>query len=315
MRIVFMGTPDFAVPSLQVVAEEHELLAVVTQPDRKRDRGQKVQFSPVKQQALAYGVPIFQPEKINSAKFIGTLTELSPEAIVVVAFGQKIPRKILQLPPYGCINVHASLLPQYRGAAPIQYAIMNGDSITGVTTMYLSEEWDAGDIILQSEETILPTDTGATLHDRLASKGAQLLSETLRQIAAGTAPRIPQDHTAATYAYKLTKEDGNINWHLPAVRIANLVRGLNPWPGAYTYYGDEMIKVWHATAAGNDSNPPGLVLDVSPKGIAVGTPNGVVLLHQLQRQCSRVMNAYDLANGLRLKAGQFFHSENDCDNA
>ena len=171
MQVVFMGTPEFAVPSLEVVANQHQLLAVVTQPDRKRDRGQKVQFSPVKEAALKYNVPIYQPEKVNTQQFRAVMAQYQPEIIVVVAFGQKIPKALLELPVHGCINVHASLLPKYRGAAPIQYAIINGDQVTGITTMYLSEGWDEGDMILQAEEPILATDTAGTLHDRLAQKG------------------------------------------------------------------------------------------------------------------------------------------------
>jgi len=312
MRVVFMGTPDFAVPSLEITAKEHELLAVVTQPDRKRDRGQNVKFSPIKDRALAYDVPIYQPEKVSTSEFIALMEQLNPDVIVVVAFGQKIPKALLELPAHGCINVHASLLPQYRGAAPIQYAIINGDQKTGVTTMYLNEGWDEGDMILQAEEPIYPSDTAGTLHDRLAVKGAELLGETLRQIEAGTAPRIPQDHEQATYAYKLEKSDGEIDWNLNAVNIHNLVRGLNPWPTAYTYLGKEMLKLWETEVVSSREYPPGEILEISPQGILVGTPQGGLLLKQVQRQGSRMMAAYDAANGLRMKVGQVLgaHHEN-----
>ena len=311
MRVVFMGTPDFAVPSLEITAKEHELLAVVTQPDRKRDRGQNVKFSPIKDRALAYDVPIYQPEKVSTSEFIALMEQLNPDVIVVVAFGQKIPKALLELPAHGCINVHASLLPQYRGAAPIQYAIINGDQKTGVTTMYLNEGWDEGDMILQAEEPIYPSDTAGTLHDRLAVKGAELLGETLRQIEAGTAPRIPQDHEQATYAYKLEKSDGEIDWNLNAVNIHNLVRGLNPWPTAYTYLGKEMLKLWETEVVGSREYPPGEILEISPQGILVGTPQGGLLLKQVQRQGSRMMAAYDAANGLRMKVGQVLGAHHD----
>ncbi|MFY9202438.1 MAG: methionyl-tRNA formyltransferase, partial [Limnochordia bacterium] len=204
MRIIFMGTPEFAVPSLDAAARRHQLLAVVTQPDRRSGRGQKLQFSPVKERALQYQVPIYQPEKVNTPGFLEEMAKYEPDAIIVVAFGHKIPKAMLELPSHGCINVHASLLPKYRGAAPIHHAIMNGERVTGVTTMYLSEGWDEGDLILQAEEPILPTDTAGTLHDRLALKGAALLAETLDLLNAGTAPRVPQDHQQATYAPKLS---------------------------------------------------------------------------------------------------------------
>jgi len=306
MQVVFMGTPEFAVPSLEVVANQHQLLAVVTQPDRKRDRGQKVQFSPVKEAALKYNVPIYQPEKVNTQQFRAVMAQYQPEIIVVVAFGQKIPKALLELPVHGCINVHASLLPKYRGAAPIQYAIINGDQVTGITTMYLSEGWDEGDMILQAEEPILATDTAGTLHDRLAQKGAVLLGETLDLISTGNAPRIPQNHEEATYAYKLSKADGEINWQLPAVKIADLVRGLNPWPTAYTFFNAEKIKVWEASPAGQNQGAPGEILAISPDGILVGTGAGSLLLKKLQRQGARILDAHDVANGLRLSIGQKF---------
>ncbi len=306
MRVIFMGTPEFAVPSLEVVAEEHQLLAVVTQPDRKRGRGQQVRYSPVKKEALKYEVPVHQPEKVNTSQFITAMAEYEPDVIVVVAFGQKIAKPLLELPIHGFINVHASLLPKYRGAAPIQYAIINGDHVTGVTTMYLSEGWDEGDMILQAEEPVLPTDTAGTLHDRLAKSGAALLAETLDLIAAGQAPRIPQEHEHATYAYKLTKSDGEIDWRLPAIKIANLVRGLNPWPTAYTFFDAETIKIWEASPAAQGLYLPGEILAISPEGILVGTGNGSLLLKKLQRQGTRVLDAYDVANGLRLRAGQKF---------
>lgn len=311
MRVVFMGTPDFAVPSLEAVMAKHQLAAVVTQPDRRQNRGQKLQYSPVKRIALAYNIPTYQPNRINTEQFYRTLTKLAPDVIVVVAFGQKIPADILELPVHGCINVHASLLPKYRGAAPIQHAIMNGERITGVSTMYLSEGWDEGDIILQLEEPISLTDTASTLHHRLAVKGAAVLAETLEKIALGEAPRIPQNHALATYAPKLEKKDGEIDWKQPAAVLFNYVRGMNPWPTAYTYFQNELIKIWAAEIGDDAEHYPGKIGDINKDGIIVGTGKGALLLKELQRQGSRRMSAYDIANGLRLKIGQSLGAESD----
>lgn len=310
MRVVFMGTPEFAVPSLQVVGEEHQLLAVVTQPDRKQGRGQRVRFSAIKELALDYNVPIYQPERVGTKSFVKILQDLKPDIIVVVAFGQKITNDILALPIHGCINVHSSLLPKYRGAAPIQYAIINGETVTGVSTMYLSEEWDAGDVILQAEEEISHNDTAGQLHDRLAIKGAQLLGETLKKIQAGVAPRIPQNHAKATYAPKLEKDDGLINWNDSAKNICNLIRGMNPWPVAYFNYNDSVIRVWQGSIIASNNRDEaieiGRIIDITDQGIVVGTSEGMVVLEKLQRQGARPVSGRDLANGLRLEIGQNF---------
>lgn len=305
MRIVFMGTPDFAVPSLKVVASQHQLLAVVTQPDRPKGRGRKVTYSPVKQFALDLDVPIFQPAKVSEHQFIEALTQLEPDCIVVVAFGQKIPRDILELPPDGCINVHGSLLPKYRGAAPIHRAIVDGEQKTGVTTMYLSEKWDAGDIILQSEEPIGPNDTAGTMHDRLMVRGAELLGKTLREVEAGIAPRIPQDEAMATYAFKLTKDEAKVNWHLSAAQLERFVRGMNPWPTAYTHYRSEKIKLWHVTQLAGNAKP-GQVVELTDQAIIVGCNEGLLSLNRVQRENSRQMSGRELANGLRLSVGDEF---------
>src|SRR5690554_6221604 len=223
MRVVFMGTPEFAVPSLEVLLAEHEVVAVVTQPDRRAGRGQQVRFSPIKQVALKHDVPVLQPERVSRPEVMEELAEYEADLFVVVAFGQKIPDRLLTMPRYGCVNVHSSLLPKYRGAAPINAAIVHGDSVTGVTTMYMDSGWDTGDIILQAEEPILPRDTAGALHDRLMVKGAELLRETVRQIAAGNAPRKPQDHGAASYAFKLSKDDSYVDFKEPADRLDRLI--------------------------------------------------------------------------------------------
>lgn len=311
MRVVFMGTPEFAVPCLQTLHDQHQVVAVVTQPDRRSGRGQKIQYSPVKNQALAYNIPIYQPAKVSTNDFYQAMVDLQPDVIIVVAFGQKIPNRMLNLAKHGCINVHSSLLPKYRGAAPIHRAIINGDKLTGVTTMYLSEGWDEGDIILQAKTEITLEDTAGSLHDRLADLGSQLLLETLEQITNGSAPRIAQDHTLASFAPKLDKDDGEIDWQKSAEELGNFIRGMNPWPTAYTSYEDQTIKVWRASVIDNwDSTEveiiPGKILAIDSDGILVGTGKGILRLEQLQRQGARAMDALDLANGLRLKVGKYF---------
>ncbi len=305
MNIVFMGTPEFAVPSLAIAAQEHAVTSVVTQPDRAKGRGHRVQFSPVKSKALELGLPVHQPQKVANADFVDKLRQENPDVIVVVAFGQKIPGSILQLAPHGCINVHGSLLPKYRGAAPIHRAIADGCRQTGVTTMYLSEQWDAGDIILQRTMDIAASDTAGTLHDRMMHVGAELLGETLRQLEAGTAPRIPQDHEQATYAFKLSKDDGRLNWTEPASKLANLVRGMDPWPGAFTYFKDSPLKIRRAAAVPGQGTPAE-VQRIDEYGIIVGTGAGLLRLEEVQRPGSRWLQGRDAANGLRIQPGDTF---------
>ena len=236
MRIVFMGTPDFSVPALKALVEAgHEVAAVVTQPDRPRGRGKELQMTPVKVQALAYGIPVYQPEKVKDPAFVEILRNLQPEVIVVIAFGQILSRDILDLPPYGCINIHASLLPKYRGAAPIQWAVIDGEKETGVTTMMMDVGLDTGDML---EKTIIPLDpkeTGGSLFDKLSQAGGPLILSTLEKLKAGTAVRTPQTDEDSTYAKMLTKSLGQIDWSMEAAAIERLIRGLNPWPSAYTF--------------------------------------------------------------------------------
>lgn len=302
MRILFMGTPEFAVPSLQVLLDAHEVAAVVTQPDRRAGRGQRVVFSPVKQLALEHNLPVLQPERLTQPGVAEELASFGADLFVVVAFGQKIPDEILALPKYGCINVHSSLLPKYRGAAPINAAIVNGDAVTGVTTMYLGSGWDDGDIILQAEEKISPRDTAGELHDRLKLKGAQLLLETVRQIEAGIAPRIPQDDAAATYAFKLKKEDGWVDFQRSAKELDRLIRGMNPWPTAHTSIGGELVKIWQAQPQPAQGEP-GEVLAVDGQGLLVACGEGSLYLEKVQRPNGKVISGLDFANGLRLQVG------------
>lgn len=248
MRIIFMGTPEFAVPSLKALyTSGHEIAAVVTQPDRPKGRGHKLTPPPVKLAAQEAGLHVYQPVRIRDPEFIDTLKRVSPQLIAVVAFGQILPKDILELPVYGCINVHASILPKYRGAAPIHWAVINGETETGVTIMQMDEGLDSGDIILSEKIPVSPEDTTGTVHDKLAGLGAQLLVKAVQLISEGRAERIPQDHGAATYAPLLNKDTEKIDWAKSAVEICNLVRGLNPWPGAYTLLRDKILKIWQAS--------------------------------------------------------------------
>ncbi len=245
LSIVFMGTPHFAVPSLQILIDHSEsIVSVVTQPDRPVGRGQKVKLPPIKEIALAHSLPVLQPEKVRDRVFIENLKALSPDLIIVVAFGQILPRSILDIPRFGCINVHASLLPEYRGAAPINWVLINGETATGVTIMLLDEGMDTGDILLQKPLAITPDDTAITLHDRLALAGAQLLGEALDQLQTRRWKQIPQDHTKATYAPALKKDDGCIHWDKSAKEISNQIRGMNPWPGCFTFYRGKLLKIF-----------------------------------------------------------------------
>jgi len=261
MRIVFMGTAELACPCLEAVAGQ--VVGVVTQPDRPKGRDLQLAPPPVKVTATQLGLPVIQPEKIREPGALDVLRGWQPDLIAVVAYGQILPREILELPRHGCINVHTSLLPRWRGAAPIQFALLYGDAQTGVTTMYLNEKMDEGDIILQHAEPIHPADTSATLHDRLAGCGARLLAETVELVAAGRAPRIPQDPARVTYARKISKEAGRIDWSKPAVEIERQIRAFNPWPGAYTMIGDLLVKIWRAEITGEGTLR---LLEVQPAG-------------------------------------------------
>ncbi|BBB93029.1 MAG TPA: methionyl-tRNA formyltransferase [Methylomusa anaerophila] len=308
LRTVFMGTPDFAVPCLNMlVNENYDIASVVTQPDRPKGRGQKLAFSPVKEAALAYNLTLWQPAKIKSDEFIRQLEEARPDVIVVVAFGQLLPKKILALPPLGCINVHASLLPEYRGAAPIHWAVINGETQSGITTMYMDAGLDTGDMILKAEIPIAPDDTTGRLHDKLKELGAKLLSETLKLMALGKVPRQAQDNSKATYAPLLTREIEKINWQMPAPSIHNLVRGLNPWPGAYCCHNEKKLKVWQTKVANTDSmcSMPGRIAALGSEGIIVETGKGLLELVEVQPESKRKMKAWECVRGYCLDVGTF----------
>lgn len=302
-----MGTPDFAVPCLDMLIQDGHQVTVVTQPDRPQGRGRKVYHSAVKIAAQNYGLNIMQPESVRDAAFLAALQQVSPEIIVVVAFGQLLPVSVLTLPPAGCINVHASLLPRYRGAAPIQWAIMNGEEETGVTTMFMAAGMDTGDIILQAKTIISPEETAGELCRRLAAMGAETLRKTLQLLVQGKAPRIPQDASLATYAPLLRHEHEWIDWSRSAKQIHNQIRALNPRPGAYTKHRGRVLKCWYSqvlAVAGEKKAPPGTVAAVNEDGISVYTGLGTLLLTYVQPESKTRMHAADYARGYKLQPGE-----------
>ncbi|GAB6157373.1 methionyl-tRNA formyltransferase [Desulfotomaculum varum] len=306
MRIVFMGTPDFAAHSLKaLLAAGKQVVAVVTQPDKPKGRGKQLQPPPVKQLALANRLPILQPDSIRTQEFLQNLQALRPDCLVVVAYGKILPPAVLALPPRGCINLHASLLPRYRGAAPIHWAVINGETETGVTTMFMDQGMDTGDMILKQRVAIGPDDTVGMLHDQLAVVGAELLVKTLDLLEQGLAPRTPQDHSQATYAPMLQKEHELIHWDKPAGDIHNQVRGMNPWPGTYTIWGDKILKIWQTRVLGSESvtAQPGTVLEADSSGILVQTGCGHLLITELQLQGSKKMAAETFLRGKPIDPG------------
>lgn len=304
LRTVFLGTPEFAVPSLLALQEVTDLLAVVTQPDRPKGRGRQVAPPPVAGVARARGLRVLQPLRLKTPSVLDTLATLGPDVIVTVAYGKLIPDEILALPPLGCINLHPSLLPKYRGASPIQHAIADGQTEGGVTVIYQSDELDAGDIILQRRVPIDPDDTARTLEVRLARIGAQALVEALDLLALGQAPRRPQDPSQATYVGKLTKAHGRIDWHRSAEVLANFVRAMDPWPSAYTSHRGELLKVWRASVV-DASGPPGTVVEIRRgQGFVVATGSGGFLVREVQPGDRRRMTADEYARGARLEVGE-----------
>jgi methionyl-tRNA formyltransferase len=306
--IVYMGTPDFAVPTLTALHHSrHAVAAVVTQPDRPKGRGRRLTPPPVKRAAEGFGYPVFQPESVKSDAFFEAMGRLQPDLFVVVAMGQILPPRLLELPRLGAINVHASLLPRLRGAAPIQWAIINGDRESGVTTMQMDAGMDTGEMLLKAKTPISETDTAQSLHDRLAPLGAQLLIETLDRLADGTLEPEPQSADAATLAPMLCKEDGRIDWHRPAVEIDRLVRGMTPWPGAYTFCNDRRMRLYRtrplpleATAA------PGTIVQGFADELSVATGDGVLSVLEIQGASGKRMAIKDFLCGCDLCPGEVF---------
>ncbi|MTI79802.1 MAG: methionyl-tRNA formyltransferase [Firmicutes bacterium] len=305
MRIVYMGTPDFAAPCLEkIIEQKHEVLTVITQPDRPKGRGKKMQPPPVKVIAEKNNLPVYQPEKIRTTDFYQTLTELNPDLLVVVAYGKILPKEILHLPPLGCVNVHASLLPKYRGAAPIHWAVINGEEETGVTTMYMDEGMDTGDMIIAKSTPIGHNDTVGDIHDRLAELGAETLGETLKLIANGEAPRTPQDHSKATYAPMLKREHELIDWNRSAIELKNQILGMNPWPGTFTTLEDKVLKIWRAEIDEcHAGGQPGEVIRCDKDIFVVQTGEGCLGITELQLQGGKRMDACGFLCGRNIYTG------------
>ena len=305
MRIVFMGTPGFAVPSLEALLKsEDQVVGIVTQPDRPKGRGHRLTPPPVKVIAQRTGIPLLQPLKIKTPDFLDALAALRPDLIAVAAFGRILHAPILNLPPRGCVNVHGSLLPKYRGAAPVQWAIINGERETGITTMLMDEGMDTGPILLQERIPILPDDTAGTLAPRLAELGGRLLVETIRQLKAGMLTPRAQDPSQATTAPLLKKEDGVIDWSRSAQAIANRVRGLSPWPGAYTFLGHDRWNIWNTVANPTRSHEqPGTIIAVTKQSIQVATGEGMLEIVEIQTANSRRMNASQFLAGHHVGVG------------
>lgn len=309
MKILFCGTPEFAVPTLErLIDSPFRPVCVVTQPDRRRGRGQKIAPSPVKEVALAAGLPLHQPEKFNDHPTWRLLEEHRPDLAVVVAYAAKIGRRALSSVPKGWINLHPSLLPKYRGAAPMQWALMNGETRTGLTTFFLNEAWDAGPICLQEELAIHPEETYGELSDRCARLGADLILRSLELIAAGTEPRIPQDDSQATFAPLLTREDSLIDWTMPATTLTNRIRGLTPHPGARTETQGAVLRILSADALPDSGRglPVGTAAEVGPDGIIVQSGEGMLRINRLQPEGRPPMSVRDFLNGRRLEPGTRF---------
>ena len=308
MKVVFMGTPDFAVPSLEMLVNKHQVLAVFTQPDKPKGRGKKLAFSPVKEKALSYGLTVYQPEKIKELQFVELLNSLDADIFVVVAFGQILPESILNIPPKGCINVHGSLLPKYRGAGPIQWAVINGEKVTGVTTMYMEKGLDSGNMILKKEMEITEEDTYGSVSQKMSLLGAKALEETLEAIEKGQAPSIPQNPEEATYAPKIEKEFGHIVWDAPSGRIMNLIRGLDPQPSAYTFYQEEPIKIWKARIwnGGSENGQPGEVIQVNKNSFVIKTADGALEILELQAKGGKRMDTGAYLRGHEIILNSFF---------
>lgn len=305
MKVIFMGTPDFSVGTLEAIIEAgHEITAVVTQPDKPKGRGKAMQFTPVKEVALAHGIPVYQPVKVKNPEFVETLDKIPADIIVVVAFGQIISKEILEMKKYGCINVHASLLPKYRGAAPIQWAVIDGEKESGVTIMRMDEGLDTGDMMLK---TIVPLDekeTGGSLFDKLSNAGAALAVEALRKLEAGEITYEVQGETTTAYAKMLKKDFGNIDWNRSAVEIERLIRGMNPWPSAYSHLDGKTLKIW-AAETDEETHPGscGEIVKVTKDEIHVACGKGTLIITELQLEGKKRMDTAAFLRGYEVHAG------------
>ena len=304
-----MGTPKFAVPCLKSLIEAgHKIKCVVTQPDKPSGRGYKITYPEVKQCALDYGLEVFQPSRLRDDGVEQKLKSFDADVIVVVAYGKILPKYILDMPKYGCINVHGSLLPKYRGAAPIQWSVINGESKTGVTTMYMDETMDTGDIILKSETEIGANETSGELYDRLSGMGANLIVETIKKLEKGNVERIKQQNEDATYAPMLEKSMGKIDWNKSSLKIHNLIRGVNPWPIAHTKFKGKTLKIYNSEIIFGKGGKSGEIISVKPLQVACGDGNSIEL-KEVQLEGKKRMMAEDFARGYRIEVGAFFEME------
>ena len=306
MRIVFMGTPDFAVPTLTALVEGgHEVIAAVTQPDKPKGRGKSVLMTPVKEKAIEYQIPVSQPVKVRDPEFVDLLKVMAPDAIVVVAFGQILPKVILDLPKYGCVNVHASLLPKYRGAAPIQWAVIDGEKESGVTIMQMDEGLDTGDMLLKGSLELAADETGGSLFDRLSTLGANLCAEALEKLPKGELKPEKQGESPTEYARMLTKDMGNLNWNESAEKLERLIRGLNPWPSAYTKLGDKTLKIWSARVCERavENAACGEIIRVTKETVCVACGEGALEITELQLQGKKRMDTGAFLRGYHLEPG------------
>ena len=317
MRILFMGTPDFAVETLEtLIHSEHEVIGVVTQPDKPKGRGGKVQFSPVKEAAIEAGIPVFQPNRVRDGAFIEQLRSILPDVIVVVAFGQLLTKEILELPRYGCLNVHASLLPKLRGAAPIQWSVIDGDKESGVTIQQMDEGLDTGDILLVEKYTLDPKETGGSLFDKLAKLGGPMVLKVLQMAEAGSLQPQKQDDAQHTYAKRLSKATGQMDFTKPANELERLIRGLNPWPSAFCFLNGKMLKIWEAdviedTVSSDQDTEAGMIVDVAKDSFDVKTKDGLLRVYEVQLEGKKRMRCDAFLRGFSLEKGQQLKSSRE----
>lgn len=307
MKVVFMGTPDFAVETLKAIIEAgHEVAAVVTQPDKPKGRGKELAMPPVKELAVERGLTVYQPLKARDESFISLMKEIAPDVIVVVAFGQILPQAFLEIPKYGCVNVHASLLPEYRGASPIQWAVIDGKEESGVTTMLMDEGVDTGDMLLQCRRKLDAKETGGSLFDKLSIDGAKLLVDTLKGLEEGTIKRVPQDSQKATHTKKLEKTLGELDFHQPAKRLECLIRGLNPWPSAYTHFHGKTLKIWNADVIEGEfaEYEPGQIVQVNKQEFVIKCGENALAVRELQLEGKKRMDTAAFLLGTKVEVGE-----------
>ena len=305
MKIVFMGTPEFSVPTLKsIIDSEHEIIAVVTQPDKPKGRGKEMSSTPVKEAALMAGIPVYQPARVKEESFLAIIRQMKPDVIVVVAFGQILPKALLDIPKYGCINVHASLLPKYRGAAPIQWAVINGEKEAGITAMYMEEGLDTGDMLMKVTVPVEDKETGGSLHDKLSLLGGDLILRTLKALEDGTAVRSRQDESRSSYVKMLTKAMGCLDFNQDAVKLERLIRGLNPWPSAYTSLNGKTLKIWDASVVDHEySGETGEIVEVLKDALVVKTNKGALAIKELQIEGKKRMTAEAYLRGCSISTG------------